>query len=150
MARVYLINTAFKIAYTNDQSVGTGCQNSRDDVLLVQFFLKVVSEGPEKDKYGVPGKMMTCDGSWGPTSQAFLNKFIAVNSAANPNFPLTQDGRVDPVQGGKVIGSISHNVYTILALNTSYKNVRGVAAMMDITVDASFPATLRPSIKIIQ
>jgi hypothetical protein len=151
MARVYLIDSSFKLCYTVDHAVGTACPNKRDDVLLVQFFLKVNAEGPQKAKYTPPGKPpITCDGNWGPTSQAYLNKYIAENSAANPTSPLTKDGRVDPVVGGKPTGSISGNTYTILALNASFKNVRGVPAMLDITTDPKFPSDLRPSIKIIQ
>jgi hypothetical protein len=151
MARVYLINAALKLVYTIDQAVGNGCPNRRDDVLLVQFFLKVVSEGPQKSEFTPAGRgPMNTDGGWGPASQAYLNQFIVVNSAQNPGSPLTQDGRVDPVVGGRVTGSQTGHVYTILALNTSYKNVRGPAALQDVTTDSAFPQELRPSLKIIQ
>ena len=49
MARVYLITGSLKLVYTVDFAVGTGCANKRDDALLVQFFLKVVSEGPQSN-----------------------------------------------------------------------------------------------------
>ena len=139
------------MVYTIDQAVGGGCPNKRDDVLLVQFFLKVVSEGPERALFTPPGRgPINTDGIWGPGSQAYLNQFISVNSTQNPGSPLKQDGRVDPVVGGKITGSLSGNVYTILALNTSFKNVRGVAALLDITTDPVFPKELRPSLKINQ
>ena len=43
MARVYITTGNISICYTIDGAVGTGCANKRDDVLLVQFFLKVIS-----------------------------------------------------------------------------------------------------------
>jgi hypothetical protein len=151
MARVYLIaEPTLKLVYTIDQAVGNGCPNRRDDVLLVQFFLKVVSEGPQTSQYTPAGRgPMNADGTWGPTSQAYLNQYIAANSALNPGAPLTQDGRVDPVVGGHVTGSRSGHLYTILALNNTYKNVRGPLALADITTDPLFPQELRPSLKII-
>lgn len=149
MARIYLIDSSMKLCYTVEQAVGTGCPNRRDDVLLVQFLLKIISEGPEKTKYTPPGKgPLKCDGLWGPTSQAYLNRYIVANTNANPNAPLTKDGRVDPVVGGKFTGAISGNLYTILALNNSYKNVRGAAAMQDLTTEPQFPGELRPSLKV--
>jgi hypothetical protein len=150
MARLYLINpSAMKLVYTNDQAVGNGCPNRRDDVLLVQFFLKVISDGPGKGDFTPTGRgPLSIDGLWGPISQAFLNQYIAVNSAENPTSPLTRDGRVDPVVNGRVSGSRSGHVYTILALNNTYKNVRGPAALQDITIDSLFPQELRPSIQI--
>jgi len=152
MARVYLINVvSLNVVYTVDQAVGNSCPNRRDDVLLVQFFLKVVSEGPKKSELTPGGRgPMKTDGIWGPISQAFLNQFIAVNSAQNPGRPLKQDGRVDPVVDGKATGAKAGLVFTILALNISYKNVRGSVALQDITTDAAFPPALRPSLKINQ
>src|SRR5215475_4151899 len=108
MARVYISSQSLKILYATDQAVGSGCANHRDDVLLVQFFLKVNAEGPDKNKYTPSGKgPMKIDGLWGTTSQAYLNQYISANSAANPGAPLTADGRVDPVVGGKFTGARS-------------------------------------------
>ena len=151
MARMYLTTSATaKWVYAVDQAVGSGCPNRRDDTLLVQFFLKVVSEGPEKARYKPPGVnvAMKCDGLWGPTSQAYLNHYIKTISNLHPTAPLTKDGRVDPVVGGKFTGALSGNVYTILALNVSYKNARGPDALADITTDPVFPTELKPSFKI--
>ena len=151
MARLYLFNTSFmQLAYTTEQAVGNGCPNRRDDVLLIQFFLKVVSEGPQQSQLTPAGRgPMQIDGLWGPNSQAFLNQYIAVNSAENPNSPLTQDGRVDPVVNGRTSGPRTGHLFTIFALNKTYQNVRGVAAHQDITTDPLFPQELRPSIQIL-
>ena len=75
MARVYLVTGTLKLVYTVDQAVGNGCLNKRDDTLLVQFFLKVVSEGPAKSDFTPPGRgPIATDGIWGPTSQALTNE----------------------------------------------------------------------------
>ncbi len=148
MARVYL-STTLGIAYTNDHPVGTGCPNHRDDVQLVQFFLKTVSEGPRKDQFTPSGqKPLICDGLWGISSQAYLDKFLFSIASVVSSARLKQDGRVDPVRGGKVIGSVSRTVYTILALNAAYRASRGASASTDITTDPLFPSELLPSLKL--
>jgi hypothetical protein len=151
MARVYLFNTSFMtLVHTNDQAVGNGCPNRRDDVLLVQFFLKVLSEGQSQRNLTPDGfGPINIDGLWGPTSQAYLNFFLEVNSAANPGSPLTQDGRVDPVVSGRFFGSRSGHVYTIIALNSLYQTVRGPNSLQNITTDPLFPQELRPSLQIL-
>jgi len=139
-----------RLAHTTDQAVGNGCPNRRDDVLLIQFLLKVVSEGPQQSQLTPDGLgPINIDGLWGPISQAFLNQYIAVNSAENPTSPLTQDGRVDPVVNGRASGSRTGHLYTILALNKTFQNVRGPTALQDITTDPLFPQELRPSLQII-
>lgn len=149
MARVYLTNfEGMDVIYTVDQAVGTGCPNKRDDVLLVQFFLKVKSEGPQKSEFTPAGREpLKTDGVWGPASQAYLNHFLAVSLAKVKAFPLKQDGRVDPVVGGRFTGPKTGHVFTIIALNSAYGNVRGSAALKDITTDSVFPQELRPSLK---
>jgi hypothetical protein len=152
MARVYVTtNSGFTLIYAIDKPVGTGCPNQRDDVLLVQFFIKVVAEapGPKKAQYQPAGKgPLKCDGQWGPISQAYLNQYIVANSASNPASPLTADGRVDPVVGGRLSGSRTGHLYTIISLNGTYAAVRGRPALADITTDPLFPADLAPSIKV--
>ena len=87
-SRPFVRYVLYGIAYTVDQAVGKACPNRRDDVLLVQFFLKVVSEGPEQSDFTPDGfAPMNIDGLWGPISQAFLNQYIAVNSAQNTKSP---------------------------------------------------------------
>ena len=150
MARVYLTNqNGFPIVYTVDQAVGPGCTNQRDDVLLVQFFLKVISESPNNADLKPAGRdPMVCDGICGPNTNAYIKQFQIGSSARNPTSPLKQDGRVDPVRGGAIRGSISHTFYTILDLNVHFEKTRGAGALKDITTDAAFPGELRPSIKI--
>ena len=89
MARVYLLDTSFmKLVHTIDQAVGNGCPNRRDDVLLVQFFLKVVSEGPDQNDLTPDGfGPMHIDGLWGPISQAYLNQYIQVKKGCESDVP---------------------------------------------------------------
>lgn len=149
MAKLYLYDGEPRIVYAVDQAVGTGCPNRREDVLLVQYFLKIASEGPQSNLYSLPGRpAMECDGLWGTNSQAYLNKYIAANSSANPNSPLTADGRVDAPVNGKLFGSKSGHLYTILALNASCMKALGPGQMNDLTNAPKFPAALRPSFKI--
>lgn len=58
MARVYLIenNPRSELFYSVDAAVGSGRPNHYDDVLLVQFLLKVRSEcGTGHEEYVPPG-----------------------------------------------------------------------------------------------
>lgn len=153
MARVMLNAAAnFKIVYVVDQAVGRACPNRRDDVLLVQFFLRVASEGPKKARLTTPGgKPLQVDGMWGPSSQAMLDRFIAVENVDNPepHLLLVNDGRVDPTASGTLLGSKSKSMYTILALNVAFTKARSQQALQDITTDPLFPQELRRSIKIV-
>ena len=88
---------------------------------------------------------MTCDGAWGPNSQAYLNQYLAGNAAFNPTLQVKQDGRVDPPAGGKAFAA-GGTFYSILALNTTYWNVRGRPFMNDISKDPVFPQALGPSL----
>ena len=134
------------LLYLIEHPVGLGCTNQRNDVLLVQFFLKVASEGPDRTSYAPPGRAaITCDGAWGPNSQAYLNQYLAGNARFNPTLQVKQDGRVDPVATGKPF-SPGGTFYSILALNTTYWNARGKPFMNDISKDPLFPKALGPCV----
>jgi hypothetical protein len=149
MARIYLTNSSFlPMAYTVEQAVGVASANRRDDVLLVQFFLRVVSENPATPEYKLDGPPLQIDGSCGQQTIDYIRNYQQENSDLNPDSPLVRDGVVDPPRGSHATGSISHRLFTILALNISYKNFRGMQALNDITKDALFPIKLLPSVKI--
>ena len=153
MARVYLAPTiqALPLVYSVDSPVGPNCINKRDDVLLVQFFLKVISEHDRL--YLPPGQSpMQIDGIQGPQTSAFIRQYQIENSRRNPGAEagggLKQDGVVHPVQAGSIIGSVGHTLLTIMAMNLSYKLARGLEMQRDITKDPLFPGALRPSLAV--
>ena len=148
MARVYLVNHGvLQIAYSIDNTVGSGCVNNRDDVLLVQFFLGVNSQADST--YVPPGEApLRIDGICGSHTVKYIQRYQQRNSEKNPGSPLTADGRIDPIKRGVMVGAASGRVLSMLALNFSYKNVRGSQAHANITRDPIFPAELRSAISL--
>jgi len=148
MARVYLVNHGvLQIAYSIDSTVGSGCVNNRDDVLLVQFFLGVTSQADPN--YVPPGEApLRIDGVCGNQTVKYIKRYQQRNSQQNPGSVLTADGRIDPIKRGVIVGAASGHVLSMLALNFSYKNERGAQAHANITTDPMFPAELRPAISL--
>lgn len=153
MARVYLAPTiqALPLIYSVDSPVGQNHTNKRDDVLLVQFFLKVISEHDRL--YMPPGQSpIQIDGIHGPQTSAYIRQYQLENSRRNPGAKaggtLKQDGIVHPIQAGSPVSPVSSTLYTIVALNLSYGRARGTEMLRDITKDPLFPAGLRPSIAV--
>jgi peptidoglycan hydrolase-like protein with peptidoglycan-binding domain len=109
--------------YNVDTAVGQGCPNRRDDVLLVQYFLRESFKGVsdfKKDPF--PGGVLAVDGRAGPQTFAAIRHFQKVSKAKG--FSSAQDGRVDPPVGEKFHGSISQTQYTILTMNVAFKKAR--------------------------
>lgn len=149
MARVYITDNKIRVLYTVTNAVGQGCPNNRDDVLLVQFFLKAISEAPDRVGYAPPGYgPMRCDGWWGGQSQAYLDNYIRKTNEIPEAENLNEDGRVDPVVGGKMRASYTGTFYTILSMNGSYRNSYGQEAQLDISKDRNFPMQLTPALKV--
>ena len=151
MARVLLFDSSLsvvsKVLYSVDAAVGRGGANRRDDVLLVQFFLKVISEAiPDFQPDGIAPLPTT--GTWATMSQAYLDRYIQVENERNPDSLLVVDGRVDPMVSGTLTGSISGTIYTMAALNRRFQFARSDEALDDITTDPLFPPDLRSSLKI--
>jgi hypothetical protein len=134
--------------YTVEQAVGIGGANRRDDVLLVQFFLKVAMlDSPNSKPYIPPGEQpISIDGSCGPQTCRYIKFYQEEGNRRNPGVKTTTEGRIDPVAGGSLTSSISHTFYTILALNVSYKDRRGKDLHEDISKDPLFPAELAKSL----
>src|SRR5882672_8015257 len=89
--------------YFIDGAVGQGRANRRDDVLLVQFFLKALSKRSEVESgesYQPPGQReIQVDGVCGSATTAFIRHFQGVidRAAKGSAFRPWQDGVVDPV-----------------------------------------------------
>lgn len=150
MARVWLYGkSGMSVLYSVDAPVGAGCANRRDDVLLVQLFLRVARDTIGGCKGFVPpGRPeITVDGLNGPNTQAHLDFFLEETNRRGNN--LTRDGRVDPVLQGQQAGSISGKLYTILALNKEYLFRHGSAKLADIRSGPYFPPELAKSLYVL-
>lgn len=148
MPRVYQITgkgpaTDVTVAYTNDSSVGPGCQNAREDVLLVQHLLRIAwDDAPGSLGFKPPGEKepIAVDGLAGAQTARFIKFFQ--EEAARRGANVARDGRVDPVRSGGPTGAISGRFYTVLAMNSA-RNSRRRANQADITSDPGFPQELR-------
>jgi hypothetical protein len=97
--------------------------------------------------YAVAGEgPLVVDGICGPKTQKHIRRYQERNTQVNPQSPLKQDGRIDPIRRGAHIGAAGGKVITMLALNFSYQHVRGQAAPDNITRDPVFPQELRPAL----
>jgi hypothetical protein len=141
MARVLLLrNQPYDKVYVVDRSVGPGGTNVRGDVLLVQYFLRVAMENGKASKGFVPPgeKPITIDGQCGGQTNRYIKFFQ--EEARRRGAAVKQDGVVDPVVTGTVIGSISQSFYTIVAMNSAYRGRR--SDDHDIASDPLFPLDL--------
>ncbi len=114
MARIDFlhVNDQNLLFYDLDAAVGRGCPNLRDDVLLVQFFLKAIFRR-------VIGGGHAHDPDRRPRSADVENIRAYQTFQRNINARLSVvDGRVDPVPGKKGVSSITHTRSTILDLET--------------------------------
>ena len=151
MARVILRATDPLIEhfYVVDQPVGDGLPNVRDDVLLVQFLLAIAMQNGPAGNYVPPNEPpITIDGKFGPLTEAYIAYYQTEGNRRNPDMPTREDKRVDPLAGGRRYGAIYDRLYTILALNVTYKQIRGIEMHQDIRTDPLFPQELTTSLYI--
>jgi hypothetical protein len=128
MARVdiaYFSGSSF-IFYNVDAAVGKGCPNNPLDVLLVQYLLKECNKLPgfaevEADA-GFTQETMSVTGAWDQYWDGYLANFEL--TLARFGRPALRDRRIDPVIGGRILGSIHQLPYMILWLNRGYRQVR--------------------------
>jgi hypothetical protein len=151
MAYIKILRTDTRFVrhvYFIDGAVGQGRANRRDDVLLVQFFLKALSKRSEVESgesYQPPGQHeIQVDGVCGPTTIAFIRHFQGVvdRAAKTPAFMPWQDGVVDPVPPGGTFGVVHGRVYTMISLNTAYSSLYGKDAHSRIFSDPFLPQEL--------
>jgi len=118
------------LLYNVSEPVGKGCPNLADDVLLVRFFLRRISQAPDvKGPYFDMPLVPTYDPQ---LSNAILWFQKAVAAA---HAPVTADGRVDPSPNGQ-------GWYTIRHLNFSYRKRFPQYGHL-IENDPVFPGALR-------
>ena len=117
--------------YYIDGAVGQGRANKRDDVMLVQFFLKAASKRIETvtgESYQPRGQPeIQVDGVCGATTIAFIRHFQGITDRLAQNAQLRpwQDGAVDAVPQGVMFGNIHGGVYTMISLNITYSSLYG-------------------------
>jgi len=146
MAHVRLNNTtARREWFLIDKPVGSGCPNANDDVLLVQFLLRICSQNAsDMAGFQPPGeKPLDIDGVCGPQTLKYISFYQREVNRRQGKKLLEPDGRIDPIRHG-TRGSISHTLYTILSLNVSYRTRRGDAAKIE--TDPFFPIKLQSSL----
>jgi hypothetical protein len=137
-----------RLVYFINGAVGQGRANRRDDVLLVQFFLKALSKRSEVESgesYQPPGQReIQVDGVYGPATTAFIRHFQGVidRAATGPAFRPWQDGIVDPVPPGGTFGAVHGGVYTMISLNLAYSSLYGKDAHSRIFSDPFLPQEL--------
>jgi hypothetical protein len=155
MARVYLFTNPnrMKLVYSVDQPVGPGCPNRRDDVLLVQFLLRVAMEDnpPKNVGYRPPDERpITVDGLFGRQTAAYIRYFQEEDGRrvqqGQFQFAPATDGRIDPVASGTAFGAHSKTLYTIVDLNIVYVNRHGTQLHENISRDPLFPKELTKSL----
>jgi hypothetical protein len=153
MSRTLPLTTPGKylaFAYVVDCAVGAGCRNQRDDVLLVQFFLRVLGPQtvPRTKETFLPqgGPPLAIDGVCGQRTIAAIKTFQAqynkaVGDPADQSH-LAQDGVVHPIEQGSPFGRRSNHVLTIIRLNTEYTFQFGLDRQKRIDLDPLFPREL--------
>jgi len=161
MARVDVFRTAKDgtfLFYNVEAAVGMGGANRKDDVLLVQYLLKIVAAGGNlvvewknfpggrsgnttMQSPSTPDPGLT--GVWNDWDVARLKgvELFAIKKGVS----TWQDGRVDPVPFGRTHGPAHHTQYKIITLNLMYAKLRA-SDFPRMSQAGDCPAELRPLI----
>src|SRR5262249_26735498 len=115
--------------------------NNRDDVMLVQFFLKRVYQNSPRYLRS-PDGVMVIDGIIGPITQRWINRFQL--DTRNAGRSVRVDGIVNQAHGS--VASISRTVYTIIHLNSAFKEAEP-AVFDDLEDDPEVPPELAAAIR---
>jgi len=107
----FVYNVSYKVGY-----VGYNC---RDDVLLVQYFLKKIWE---RSSARPPGGVMKVDGWMGPITDRWIREFQSGATMTPPTSDaMVHDGIVDRATGG-ASSTEAGQTWTIMGLNFSFRN----------------------------
>jgi hypothetical protein len=122
-----------QLLYNVTDAVGNRCPNQTDDVLLVRFFLRRISQAPDvMGPYSDLPFTPAYDDQLGDAILWFQKKVAATHN------PVSTDGRVDPAPHG---GSL---FYTIRHLNMTYRR-RYPQFQHSIENDPQLPGALKMS-----
>jgi hypothetical protein len=146
MPRVYLLSNPAKHLnhfYNIDRAVGRGCPNGREDVLLVQLFLRRVLEGYNDP---VPGeKPLLIDGSYGSQTQRYIDHWQKGTNLVNPT-AVVADGVISSISERSGLGSRSGRVFGLILLNIQYSDRWGKEWHSNLAHDPLCPTAQLPSI----
>lgn len=140
MARVRLntVSSDENVVYTVSKEVGPGCPNRRDDVLLVQYFLREV---PKYVRCPPDLKGAKVDVN-GITSKAFFDQILTFQKAAlkASGLSISTDGKVSPIPRTPKV------LYTLQMLGGVYKSNRPTD-FPNITLASDCPAELSKALQ---
>jgi len=139
-------NTPYREVIVIDAAVGAGAPNQSEDVMAVQYLLRVASEASsESAAFQPPGEPpVKIDGIYGTQTQKYISFFQKeVNRRQNRRL-IEPDGRIDPVRAGSASSGVTHTFYTIVALNAALRSRRGNGFKLE--TDQLLPAGLRPKL----
>jgi hypothetical protein len=129
--------------YVVTHAVGRNATNKRDDVLLVQYFLKKIYDKPGKASLTRPTTPMVVDGYFGTITRNWILMFQ--NDLKRLGYSVWADGRVDPTTGD-TRGTISKEIYTIFHLDNGFK-FRYPEIHANMANSPDVPGELRASLK---
>jgi len=112
---------AFKdsVIYNLDDNVGRFMPNNRQDVLLVQFFLREIMNHPDSKAGRPPGNDISVDGLFGNQTETWIYAFQ--NLVKSKGLRVMVDGKVNTAPSdykARFGGGIG---YTIFHLNGTYR-----------------------------
>jgi len=107
--------TKMPVFYNLVHAVGKNCPNMSDDVKLVQYLLKSLYAKLSPAK---PSGEIEVTGACDSTTMNWILQFQMQAAKQNPGKILV-DNRIDRIRQKDFIGSLSHTVYTLAALNAS-------------------------------
>jgi len=155
MARVMLLPPGaakHSVIFVNDDAVGPGCPNRRDDVLLVQFMLGMLAAVNSRFEFGDVDfapigfpRNLKIDGICGPHTIASIKSFQRMGSLKKQGtaMAMIMDGIVNPVRAGQPWTPLGSNVLTIVRMNHEYYEMMGPGSLTDVAALVTMPRELR-------
>ena len=149
MAHVRILknpNTHIRVCYFTDSTVGVGCSNRREDVLLVQFLLKSIAgkTDPEAHElFAMPGlQPLAIDGICGPGTVAAIRRFQTFTKGHLNPTSRDVDGQVDVSRPGHLFTTKNQSIYTIITLNVNFGYFNGPERHAALFKEPEFPNEL--------
>lgn len=144
MPRLYFTGLQVQpVMISTDNSVGKGCTNQRNDVLLVQFMMRVVNESPANSNWWQKKEKrpLTIDGTCGEVTQSFIRLMQGQVGG------VTEDGRIDPIINARKFTKTGM-VKTMIKLNGAYMNATGNNNMASMQFHPLWPQELNAELQL--